>query len=83
MGLVSTTSSIDLIQLVRDGGIVVETLLIVWAILTRRLVPGWAYKEATEREAKWERLALQGTEIARDSVQTLRHAATPTSEAGL
>jgi hypothetical protein len=69
-------TEIDLIQLIRDGGIVVETLLILWAILTRRLVPGWAYSDAVERESKWEKLALEGTTIARDSVETLKHAAT-------
>lgn len=64
---------VQILELLRDGGAYTALIVVLWAILTKRIIPGWAYKEALEREAKWEKLALTGTALAREATSIASH----------
>lgn len=65
MSLIAVTN-IEIMQFLRDGGAYAAVLAVLWAILTKRLVPGWAYKQESEEKTMWRDLALRGTALARD-----------------
>lgn len=67
-------SELDLLSLLDQGGAYLIALVGIWALLTKKLVPGWAYKDLEARAERYEQLALRGTQIAKESVSTLKGA---------
>jgi hypothetical protein len=70
--VIASADATGILDLISKGGVIGMFVVIFWAILTKRLVPGWVYQESIEREQKWERLALTGNRLATESVITLR-----------
>ena len=67
-------TEIDILNLLDQGGAYLVVLVGIYCLLTKRLVPGWAYKDLEERASRYEQLALRGTQLAKDSVSTLKGA---------
>lgn len=67
-------TEIEILRLIDEGGAYLIVLVAVWALLTKRLIPGWAYKDLEKRAERYEELALSGTRLARESVTTLKEA---------
>ena len=65
-------SEIDILTLLDQGGAYLIALVGLWALLTKKLVPGWAYRDLEKRAERYEQLALRGTQIAKESVSTLK-----------
>lgn len=64
MILTEPSGQLDWTNAVQTGGVVGLLLLVVFCLLTKRIVPGWTY-EAMERDRDYYReLANKGTEIA-------------------
>lgn len=55
------TSVLDYIQ---AGGVIGMFVLLTWAFLTRRIVPGWTYDSMETDRNYFRDLAHKGTEIA-------------------
>lgn len=62
---------VELFQVLEKGGGYVFALAVIWGFITKRIIPGWTYRDLERREAKWESLALQGTRIGREAVEAL------------
>ena len=72
--MISAATELDLLNILDQGGAYVVILVVVWALLTKKLVPGWAYRDLEARSDRYEQLALRGTQIAKESVSTLKGA---------
>jgi hypothetical protein len=70
--LMLAITEVDLLNIVKDGGTVAFSLAVIWALLTKRLVPGWAYRDLEAREKKWQELAMRGTNLTREALGTLQ-----------
>lgn len=66
---------LDFFRYIQTGGVVAVLLVLIWAILTRRLVPGWALSDCEKREAEWRELALSGAGILERQTGVLEAAA--------
>lgn len=72
----------DLTQLLDKGGTLMVLAIAVWAFLTRRVVPAWAYRELERREDEWKRIALSGTTVAQRVVTLAEQTLPPDRGAG-
>lgn len=64
MMIFDAAQSLDWTNAVQTGGTVGLLILVVFCLLTRRIVPGWTY-DAMEKERDYYRdLANRGTDIA-------------------
>lgn len=77
---------VDVFRYIQTGGVVAVLLVLIWAILTKRLVPGWTYvqlgddcnrrvAEAGEREREWRDIALHGTGLLERQQSVVERAA--------
>lgn len=72
--MIFTTTEIDVLQILDKGGAYLIVLVGVYCLLTKKLVPGWAYRDLEARADRYEQLALRGTQIAKDATTTLKGA---------
>lgn len=57
-------NELEIIQLIRDGGLVVVLLLTLIGGAKRLWVFGWTYKDLERDRDEWKALALDGTHLA-------------------
>jgi hypothetical protein len=64
---VDTGSVVDLVQ---SGGMVTLLIVILLGGVKKWWVVGWQYQREVDRADKWERLALEGTDLAERGTET-------------
>lgn len=61
----SPTGWLDLIS---SGGVIGMFVLLSWLVATRRLVPGWTYRDMVEDRDRWRTIALQGLKVGEKAI---------------
>lgn len=59
----------DIIQWVRDGGIIALLIVIIYGGIKQWWVYGWMYRSQQAELEEWKRLALSGTLLAEKAVE--------------